>query len=67
MSVPEGVQAASSSKPYPHITLAVASGSKPMDSNFLPRRLAAREPGVVRVVLDEPLQVAGQILGFTTG
>lgn len=52
-------------KAYPHITLAVGKQASAKDSNVLPA-LIAQGKGT-RVVLREPLQLQGQILGFTEG
>lgn len=61
MSAPE----AALTKPYPHITLAVAKGAQARDANALPGLVLSE--AAHRYVLQEPIQLTGQILGFTVG
>ena len=61
MSAPD----AALTKLYPHITLAVAKGAQAKDANALPGLILSE--AAHRYALPEPLQLTGQILGFTVG
>ena len=61
LSAPES----SRTKSYPHITLAVAKGMQAKEANALPGMVLAGT--AQRYFLPEPLQLTGQILGFTVG
>jgi hypothetical protein len=52
-------------KPYHHITLVVGEGQQAKDANLLPQKV--QEGKATRVPLQDPLQITGQILGFTQG
>jgi hypothetical protein len=54
-----------SAKPYHHITLVVGEGQQAKDANLLPHKV--QEGKATRISLQEPLQITGQILGFTQG